>query len=79
MINEIKERVRNLMAIVFGLETTQVKDNAEPGVIETWDSLRHMNLIVALEEEFEIVFTDEEMTELLNIELISTIISEKTK
>ena len=78
-MNEVKERVRNLMAIVFGVEISQVKDNAEPGVIENWDSLRHMGLIVALEEEFDIVFTDNEMTELLNIGLITTIVLNKLK
>jgi acyl carrier protein len=36
-----------------------------------------MNLIVALEEEFGIIFTDDEMTELLNMELIASIISDK--
>ena len=73
-MNGIKERIRNVMAIVFGMETDQIKDNAEPGVIESWDSLRHMSLIVALEEEFDITFTDDEMTELLNMELITSII-----
>jgi acyl carrier protein len=76
-MNGIKERIRNVMAIVFGIETDQIKDNAEPGIIESWDSLRHMSLIVALEEEFDISFTDDEITELLNIELITSIISEK--
>lgn len=76
-MNEIKERIRNVMSIVFGIEAHQIKDNAEPGVIETWDSLRHMSLIVALEEEFAFTFTDDEMTELLNLELITTIVSEK--
>jgi acyl carrier protein len=36
-----------------------------------------MSLIVALEEEFDIIFTDEEMMELLNLELIIRIVSEK--
>jgi acyl carrier protein len=76
-MNEIKERIRNVMAIVFGIEAKQIMDNAEPGVIESWDSLRHMSLIVALEEEFDITFTDNEMTELLNMELITSIVSEK--
>lgn len=76
-MSELKERIRNVMSIVFGIEKEQVKDNSEPGLIENWDSLRHMNLIVALEEEFGITFSDDEMTELLNMELIISIISEK--
>lgn len=76
-MSELKERIRDVMSIVFEIDKEQIKDNSEPGLIENWDSLRHMNLIVALEEEFGIIFTDEEMTELLNMELIITIISDK--
>lgn len=76
-MSELKKRIRDIMSIVFDIEKEQIKDNSEPGLIENWDSLRHMNLIVALEEEFGIVFTDDEMTELLNMELITSIISDK--
>jgi acyl carrier protein len=76
-MNDIKERIRSVLAVVFGIEVEQIKDNAEPGLIESWDSLRHMSLIVALEEEFDITFTDDEMTELLNLELIISVVSEK--
>jgi len=76
-MSELKERIRDVMSIVFEIDKEQIKDNSEPGLIENWDSLRHMNLIVALEEEFGIIFTDDEMTELLNMELIIAIISDK--
>ena len=36
-----------------------------------------MMLIVALEEEFEVRFSDDELTDLLNLELIVHIVSEK--
>lgn len=78
-MDQIKERIRNVMAIIFEIESKYIKDSAEPGIIESWDSLRHMNLIVALEEEFDIIFSDNEMTELLNMDLITSIISEKLK
>lgn len=76
---QINEKIRSVMAVVFEIEMDQIPDNAEPGVVSNWDSLRHMSLIVALEEEFGIQFTDDEMTDLLNFQLISTIITEKLK
>jgi acyl carrier protein len=78
-MNEIKETVRNLMAFIFETTNDKIKDNADPSVIESWDSLKHMSLIVALEEEFDIIFTDDEMMELLNFELITRVISDKIK
>jgi acyl carrier protein len=76
-MNEIKERIYFVMSVVFDIDKDQINDNSEPGLIENWDSLRHMNLIVALEEEFDIVFSDDEMTELLNMKLILSVISDK--
>jgi acyl carrier protein len=76
-MSEVSNKIRQVMAVVFDVDAKEIPENAEPGIIENWDSLRHMALIVALEEEFEISFTDEEMVELLNLSLITTIISEK--
>lgn len=78
-MTQINDKIRKIMAVVFEVEVDQILENAEPGLIANWDSLRHMNLIVALEEEFEIQFTDDEMTDLLNFKLISSIISDKLK
>jgi acyl carrier protein len=73
MIDQIKE----LMASIFEVEVTYIGDDASPETIESWDSLKHMNLIVALEEEFNVQFTDEEMLQMLNFQLISLILNEK--
>lgn len=75
-MDQIKQRVIAIMAVIFDMNESDISDDAAPGVIEKWDSLKHMSLILALEEEFEIRFTDNEMTELLNLQLIVDIISE---
>jgi acyl carrier protein len=52
----------------------QVSEESSPETIENWDSLRNINLILALEEEFGIYFSDEQITEVLNVESIIQII-----
>jgi len=74
---DVKNRVYSIMAVIFDINVDEIPDNAAPGVIDKWDSLKHMSLILALEEEFELRFTDKDMSELLNFELIVSIISEK--
>ena len=54
MGNKKKERIKNVMSAVFEIPEEQIKDNSSPDTIESWDSLKHMNLIIALEEEFEV-------------------------
>ena len=48
----------------------KINEDSSPDTIAEWDSLKHMNLILALEEEFGVQFGDEEIVEMLSIELI---------
>jgi len=64
------------MADIFELDAADIPDNASTGVIENWDSIRHMNLIVALEEEFDVRFNDTDIVDLITIPLIESIIKE---
>ncbi len=75
----MKNKVKKIIASVFNLEVDSIKDDASPDNVLNWDSLNHMNLIVSLEEEFKIRFTDEEISEMLNLELILYTIQEKSK
>ena len=77
MENKLEDRIKNIMSAVFEIPEEQIKDNSSPDTIESWDSLKHMNLIIALEEEFEVEFTDNEIFELMNYTLIKSIITGK--
>ena len=76
-MTDVKDKILAVMAAVFEIGVFNIPENAAPELIDEWDSLKHMSLIVALEEEFSIRFTDKEMTYLLNLELILHIISSK--
>jgi len=74
MGNAMEQRIKNVMSAVFQIPLNQIKENASPDTIESWDSLKHMNLVVALEEEFEIEFIDDEINEMMNFALIKSIL-----
>jgi acyl carrier protein len=73
----MEDRIKKVMSSVLSVPTTAINEKTSPDTIGTWDSLKHMNLVVALEEEFGIQFDDQEMGELLNYQLIRTIIRGK--
>jgi acyl carrier protein len=73
----MKERIKEIMSLVFETEVSAIDDNASPDSIDNWDSIRALNLVTALEEAYGISFTDEELTEMLNLELIIHIVEEK--
>lgn len=77
MNNVLEEKVKNIMSAVFEIPVEQIKDNSSADTIESWDSLKHMNLIVALEEEFKIEFTDDEIIEMMNYLLILEVLKNK--
>jgi acyl carrier protein len=64
------QRIKNVMAAIFKVDVSKIDDNASPDTLENWDSLGHMNLIVALEEEFNISFKEDEIVEMLNYKLV---------
>jgi len=75
-MTELKQKIISIMADIFELDASDIPDNASPGVVENWDSIRHMNLIVALEEEFDVRFNDNDIVDLITIPLIESIIKE---
>ena len=70
MSNETKDRIINVMSSVFGVSIDNIDDNTSPDTLESWDSLKHMNLIIALEEEFLVDLSDEDIIEMINYKLI---------
>ncbi len=73
------DRVRRIVADVFAVPIEQVAPNTSPDSIETWDSIQHLNLVLAVEQEFEVQFTPEEIEQLLSVELIADLIAEKVQ
>jgi acyl carrier protein len=70
-------RVRSIFADVFQIPLDEVKPESSPDSISTWDSLQHLNLVLALEQEFLVQFTPEEIEQLLSVELAAALLDEK--
>jgi acyl carrier protein len=66
----MRDKIKNVMALVFEIEPSQIPDSASTSTIDNWDSMNHMNLVVALEEEFNILFSDEEIVEIISLEAV---------
>ena len=73
---EIYERLNNVFRDVFDDESIEVNENTTSADIEDWDSLEHINLIVAVENEFGIKFNMGEVTTMKNVgEMVEIIAS----
>jgi acyl carrier protein len=74
MDNTVEDRIKNVMSAVFEIPADEVNKDSSPDTIVSWDSLKHLNMVIALEEEFNCEFSDSETVELLNFKLILEIL-----
>ncbi len=54
---EIYKRLNEVFQDVFGDDDITVNDNTTAADVDGWDSLRHITLLAAIEDEFDIEFS----------------------
>ena len=77
MKTPILEELRTLAADVLRVPRSRIDDHSSPQQIEDWDSIQHVNLVVAIEERFGVEFEPEEISGMESIGKISEILSRK--
>lgn len=64
---EVYERLNGVFREVFDDEEITVHDDTTSDDIEDWDSLEHINLVVAVENEFGVHFNMGEVNKMKNV------------
>ena len=74
---EVYERLNAVFADVFDNDALTVNDETTAADVEGWDSLIHITLIDAVEEEFDISFEMKTIVKLKNVgEMVDVILEE---
>ena len=76
MIDNLENQIKSIMSSVFEIPVSKIDDESSPDTIESWDSLKHINFVIALEEELDINFSDNEIIELINLKLIMLVVTD---
>ena len=63
----VRDRMNKVFREIFDDATISLKDETTAQDIEGWDSLRHIDLIMQLEEEFQLRFTVDDIIGLKNV------------
>jgi acyl carrier protein len=77
--NQVKEKIITAMSLVLEVPENEINEDSSTDSIGNWDSLRQLNLIIALEEEFGISISDEEVGNMINYKIIFHVISDTLK
>lgn len=64
---KIFDKLNRVFQDVFDNETLELEDNTTADDIEEWDSLTHIDLVVAVEREFGIKFSMGEVRKMQNV------------
>lgn len=74
----MEERVKQIMQDVFNIPISEIKQNSSMENIAEWDSLKHMALMVAIEENFNCIpFTTDEIIQMTSLQNIISVLQNK--
>ena len=76
---EIFKKLNEVFRYVFDDEDITVTESTSAETIEDWDSLSHINLVVAVEKEFGVKFSMGETQKMKNVGEMVDIIMERAK
>lgn len=66
----MKERLIAVMSAVLEVPSEKIHETLKQEELPEWDSFHHLNLIMALEEEFVVRFSDDEVVKMTGFESI---------
>jgi len=71
------DRLRALVADILRLPAGTITDELDMNATSTWDSLSHMTLIAAIEDEFHVELTLDDIVGMTTFAKIRTVLSSK--
>jgi len=66
----MNERVRHILGLVLEMPEQQIDETLSAEDAGNWDSIRHLNLVMALEEAFGVSFSSDELGRLTSYRAI---------
>lgn len=74
MTSSTFEQVRNLASDIFGVPADKITAESSPETIENWDSMQHLNLVLAIEEKFGVQLEPEDIEQMKSIGAVAALV-----
>jgi acyl carrier protein len=68
------EQVRSVASDIFGVPADEVTADSSPETIDNWDSMQHLNLVLAIEEKFGVQLDPEDIEQMKNIGAVTELV-----
>ena len=76
---EIDQRITGIFRDIFENDALELSASTSAEDVEGWDSIAHISLIFALEEEFGLQFSSRELESMRNVGDLQSIVSERAR
>lgn len=73
----MEDRIRAVMADIFMVDLSEIGPGTSMASLAPWDSLAQINLIAALEDEFDIDFAVEEFETMIDFPSVLKTVGQK--
>jgi acyl carrier protein len=67
---QVPSSLRDVLADILEISPDEVTPETGVGTVESWDSFRHLQAILAIEGEYGVQFDPQRIAELTNVALI---------
>lgn len=74
MLNE--ETLREVMSVILHVPASSIGPDSSMDNIEKWDSLQHIKLVLAVEDEFGVSIPDEDVAHVTSYALLKVVLEE---
>jgi acyl carrier protein len=68
------QQVRSIASDIFGVPADKITPESSPETIETWDSMQHLNLVLAIEDKFGVQLEPEDIEQMKNIGAVAALV-----
>lgn len=74
MNSSLLDRVRQIASDILQVPADRLGPESSPQQIDSWDSVHHLNLVLALEQEFDVQLDPEDIDQMTDIaQIVSTL------
>lgn len=76
-MQQVESKLENLLSEVLQIPSPAITDELTMKAVDAWDSLKHMELIVALEQSFDIQLSFDEIVAMQSVSEIKRVLRER--
>lgn len=70
-------KIKKIMAALFDVSADDIDEKSSTETLSAWNSIQHMSLVRALENEFDVTIDEDELVMMVNYKKITRVLSRK--